>query len=371
MLRDKLKTKDKLLGGNADWLEKLGRNPSLTGRYRIAYDLDGGERIEFLEGREIGRHKIGFKHCSVQEIYYKKPVKGSYSTSLVDDVYTIQLQINDICRKISSAVNLTPGNLVLVPKGQGQIKTSMLSAENGYVYEFSPIPGSPPISIVAPAPFDPQYLETLKFFIEQGMNTPGVSEMQALAKKPGSLQSGEALETLDDISSNRQNVILNAYISLLMRTAKSCIDVFEGDVIPTARRGKISWKEVRSEAEKYTIQFSASSSLSRDPKTKLQQITALTNMGYLDRALAAEYMEMPDLEDAFSIINSGTDYNRYLIERAVEKGEYDFFEVTDINQLLQLAIDELLQCAAAEEDDQTLDRLKQFVMIIQSKRLTI
>ncbi len=374
MLKKKLEKKPEWLGGNGDWLDKLEKNPLINGKYQIAYDLEGKERIEFLNGREIDRKPIDFDECTVQEIYYKKPVKGSFSTSLIDDVYTIQLQINDICRKISSAVNLTPANLVLIPKGNGQIKTSMLSAENGYVYEFTPIQGSPPISVVTPAPFDPEYLNILKFFIEQGMNTPGVSDMQALAKKPGSLQSGEALETLDDISSARQNVILNAYISLLMRTANACVRAFpkSSSVVPgDAGKGKVTWAEVREQKDNYHIQFSASSSLSKDPKTKLQQIVNLTAAGYLDKALAAEFMEMPDLEDAFSIINSGTDYNRYLVERAVEKGKYDFYEVTDIDQLFSLAIDELLQCAAAEEDDDILGRLREFIVIIQSKRLTL
>jgi len=371
-LKEKLDKNPSMLEGNGDLLESLAINPLRTCTYRVFYDLVEKKRTDTVNGRVISESKIAFDCCTVQEIYYKKPVKGSFSTSLVDDVYTIQLQINDISRKISQAVGLTPANLVLIPKGNGQIKSSTLSADAGFVYEFQPVPNAPPIQVVAPAPLDSSYLELLKFFIEQGMNTPGVSEMQSLAKKPGSLQSGEALETLDDIYSDRQNVILNAYISLLMRTADACLRAFEGDVLPgDGKSGGVKWSEVRGQKDLYHVQFSASSSLSKDPKTKLQQIMALTSAGFLDQALAADYMEMPDLEDAYSILNSGTDYNRYLVERAVEEGKYDFFEVTDVDQLFMLSVDELLQCAAAQEEDQTLDRLKAFITIIQSKRLSM
>lgn len=366
----KLKSKlDKYKGKeNVDYiLEKLEKDPLATASYRIFYDLLEKERFEFLGNTLINRENIDFDCVSVAEIYFKKPMKGSFSSSLLDDVITIQTQINEICRKISQAVTLTPANLVFVPKGQGQIKSSMVQSDAGIVYEFVPIPGSPPIEFITPAPLDPEYINLLSFFIEKAFNQPGVSEMQALSKKPGSLQSGAALETLDDISSNRQNVILNAYINLLTRVAKICMEVFpeNDDILPKANKSaKVTWGELKKQKDAFNIQISASSSLSRDPKTKMDQITVLVASGYLDKALAAEYLEMPDLEDAYSVINSGTDYNRYIIDRAVEKGLYDFFQVTDINQLFQLTVDELLRCASADEDPVVIERLVSLLKIV-------
>lgn len=352
-------------------LDRLENDPLAVATYRIFYDLVEKERLEFLGNTLIGKEKIDFDCVSVAEIYFKKPIKGSFSSSLIDDIITIQTQINEICRKMSQAISLTPANLVFVPKGQGQIKTSMVQSDAGIVYEFVPIQGSPPIEFVTPAPLDPEYINLLSFFIEKAFNQPGVSEMQALSKKPGSLQSGSALETLDDIFSNRQNVILNAYIGLLTKVAKICLEVFPGsdEILPKSnKRSRITWAELRKEKDAFNIQISASSSLSRDPKTKLDQITNLVASGFLDKALAADYLEMPDLEDAYSIINSGTDYNRYIIDRAVETGKYDFFEVTDINQLFQLSVDELLRCASADEDSKVIERLKSLINVVSMVR---
>lgn len=371
LLKEKLEKNKKAFPDNETFLDRLIDDPLLNSSYRVFYDLLEKERLEFLGNHCFSREKIDFDCVSVAEIYFKKPIKGSFSSSLIDDIITIQTQINEICRKISTAIALTPANLAFVPKGQGQIKASMIQSDAGLVYEFVPMPGSPPIEFIAPAPLDPAYVSMLEFFIEKAFNQPGISEMQALSKKPGSLQSGAALETLDDISSNRQNVILNAYINLLTRVARICMDVFPGndEILPKSnRRSKITWAELRKEKDAFNIQVSASSSLSKDPKTKMDQITVLVSAGYLDKALAAEYLEMPDLEDAFSIINSATDYNRYIIDRCVESGRLDFLEVTDINQLFQLTVDELLRCASADEDDQTLERLKSLLNTVSRVR---
>jgi hypothetical protein len=368
-LANRLKEDGDPTGFKKRFKQRYEKNMFDTCTYRVAYDLEEGYRSEFMDQYEIKKTKINFDEPNVSEIYFNRPLKGGFSTSLVDDVYTIQLQINDICRKIGGAVALTPANFVLVPKSTGgnTIKPSMIKSDIGYVYEYSPIQGAPPISIVTPAPIDPSYLQLLNFFIDQVFKQPGVSDMQALGERPQSVQSGYAIDTLNNIFSNRQNVILINYLRMQCDLARKAIKCFsETFELPSKGKKKVTMGEVKKQLELLTIDISATSSLSRDPKTKQDQIQQLVQGGLMSVGMATQYLEMPDLEDAYSVLTSAQDYNRWIIERVVKDGKSDFYQVTDLSDLFQLAVSELLQCAAAGEDDEVLDNLSTFLDVLQS-----
>jgi len=351
-----------------------GRDMFATCTYRIAYDLIEKVRIEFMDRYEISRTKLsdGFDEPNIAEMYFKKPMKGSYSTSLVDDVYTLQLQINDICRKISAAINLTPANFVLVPKGQNQIKPAMIKSDIGYVYEFTPIPGAPPIQIVAPAAVDQSYVAMLQFFLQQVFKQPGISDMQALGERPASVQSGYAIDTLNNIFSNRQNTILINYLQMQVDIARKSIKCFDPSfVLPSKAKNKVTMGDVKKQLDLLTIDISATSSLSRDPKTKQDQIQQMVQGGLMTTQMAAQYLEMPDLEDAYSVVTASQDYNRWIVERVVKEGKFDFYQVTDMAELFQLVVSELLQCAASGEDQSVLENLTDFLNILQANNLVM
>ena len=338
-----------------------------TCTYRVAYDLDLGYRIEFMNQYEIRREEIDFDEPNVAEIYFSRPVKGGYSTSLIDDVYTIQLQINDICRKIGSSVALTPANFVLVPKGQSQIKAAMIKSELGYVYEYTPITGAAPISIVSPAPIDKSYIEMLNFFIDQVFKQPGVSDMNALGERPQSVQSGYAIDTLNNIFSNRQNVILVNYLRMQCDLARKAIKCFSPDfVLPSRGKDKVTMGQVKKQLDLLTIDIAATSSLSRDPETKQNQIQSLVQGGLMSVGIATQYLELPDAEDAFQILTASQDYNRWIVERVIKEGKMDFYQVTDLSDLFQLTVAELLQCATAGEEESVLRNLSDFLDVLQA-----
>jgi hypothetical protein len=353
--------------------QRLDGDMYSTCTYRIAYDLKNKVRIEMMDEYEVSRKPISFDEPNFTQLYFKEPIKGEYSMSLIDDVYTIQLQINDICRKISTAFNLTPANFVLIPKGMGQVKPSMIKSDVGYVYEFTSIAGAPPISIVSPAPIDPSYVSVLQFFIEQLFKQPGVSDMQALGERPASVQSGYAIDTLNNIFSNRQNVILLNYLRMQVDLARKVIKCYSPDFkLPSVRGGKYTTMgEVQAEMDRMTIDIAATSSLSRDPKTKQEQIQNLVGSGLMSSSIAAQYLEMPDLEDAYSVLTSAQDYNRWIIERVVKEGKLDFYQVTDMTDLFQLAISELLQCASAGEGEEVMKRLSDFIEILQAQEMVM
>lgn len=370
-LKDKLKAASKK-EGVSDLAAQLEENSFLKGERTIYYDLLGKERWTFAAGKLIEQKKIEFDVAPAAILYLEKPIKGNQSVSMADLVYTIQMQVDSLCNKIHLAYELSPANVTWVMQGS-EVKASLLTNEIGAVYPYKPVPGisGPPVIVAAPPAIDPSYLPMLQFWIQQGMERTGISQLSAEAKNPlGNSPSGVALQTVEDVESDRHNPALQAYIRFFMDAANVFIQVApeNADVLPKKMgRARITWKDIKKERESYSIQFSASSSLSKDPAKKMEQIEKLIAMKLINPSLAAHLLEFPDLESAYSINAASYDYSQRVIERAIEDEVYEFYEVTNLDQLFGEAVNTLLRLDANDEKPEVLKRLVHLIEIVKGK----
>jgi hypothetical protein len=338
----------------------------------VYYDLEGGWKYTFAGAHLCGKpRKIEYKIPPVAMLYVAEPLKGAFSVSMADELYPIQSIVDRLCERIGLAVELSPANTVWVPEGS-EVKASMISNEIGAVYNYRPLPGmsASPITVATPPAIDPQYLTLLEFWTRQGYEITGISQLSAMAKKPSGLNSGVALQTVEDVESDRHNLALQSFVRFLMNTAKVCIEVFPADeeILPKhTGRANIKWREIKKEHDAFSIQFSASSSLSKDPKVKMEQIEKLLAMKLLNPSLATSLLEFPDLERAYSITSSSYDACQRIIERAVEDGDDDFYEVVDLAQIYREAANTLLQLDANDEDPATLARIVKLLAKVKGK----
>jgi hypothetical protein len=355
-------------------VQRLDLDPAAKVERAIYFDLLEGKKYTFADTRLIGEDDIEYTIPPVATLYREEPLKGAFSVAMADDLYTVQAQIDSLCERIHLALELSPANTIWVPEGS-EVKASALSSEIGAVYKYRPVPGAEAgVFVSTPQPIDPSYIKFLEFWIRTGYEMLGISQLSAQAKKPSGINSGVALQTVEDVESERHNPILQSFIRLLMEVAKIAIEVFPKgeDVLPRRRsRAQIKWADIKREHESFSIQFSASSSLSKDPKVKMEQVEKLINMQIINPAMASSILEFPDLEGAYSITSSSYDYCQKIIERAVEKGEFDFYEVVNIQQLFGEAVNTLLRLDANEEDPEVLDRLVNLIVIVKGKLDTV
>lgn len=353
-LRDKLGKKSKTLS------EAIAADVGAKVEYIIFYDLIDGLKHYVVGSEYVMSKKIDYDVSPVATLYYSPPIKGGFSVSLVDNLYTIQRQIDSLCQRIHDAAELNPGNQIFIPKGSN-IKASEFNNQFGAIWEYMPLPNAGPGVVVStPRPIDPQYVQLLELFEQRAYQMEGISQLSAQSKKPTGINAGVALQTLDDIESERHNVILNAYIKFLMDVAKVAIEVFPNDaeILPTRLgRANIKWSDIKAERKQYTIQFSASSSLSKDPKTKMEQVEKLLSLGVINPDMASSLLEFPDLEDAYGVASASYDACSRIIERCIETGDVDYYEAVDVRMLYRETINTLLRLDANDEDTQTLGKL--------------
>lgn len=253
-------------------------------------------------------------------LYYNSPIFGRKNTSLVDDLYWIQVQIDDLNEKVSAATQLTPSNLILAPEGTSNTIEN-LDNRSGQILRYKPMQGvTNPIEIVTPAPINGGYVELLNFYITKAYEFAGISELSAQSRKPQGLDSGVALQSMENIESDRFAVQLNSVIRAYVDLAKLMILVLPDDleVLPHQySRPSITWAELKQQVKQVNIQFSAQNQLSKDPETKLRQLSTLMNAGLIKPYKVAQLLDMPDLNKAYSEASAVSDAIGQVIERAL------------------------------------------------------
>lgn len=360
---DLLKKLEKKTG----WFSKLFKlNRYAKETYSIYYDLEEGYRYEFFGTELICEPiKIDFERGNhglmvepVCHYWFDKPLRGFFGVSLIDLLYPIQRQIDELSRRLDAATRNAIFNIVFVNRGSG-LKGSDL--ENGaakvYTVDAGPDGGAP--TILTPPPIHPQFIELLKMYIEQAYQLAGISQLSAQSKKPSGLDSGVALQTFEDIESERWNLQLQNYVHFLVDVARRCVDVWPGEdnLLPqVTTRANVKWADVKRAKDKFTIQFSAASSLSRDPSTAIEQVQQLQAMGYIDQDMGASLLQLPDLNGAYSLATSAYDYVSKIIERAIEKGDYDYVETANLELLERETVKKINQLEAADDERKLIDR---------------
>lgn len=260
-------------------------------------------------------------------MHYNNPLVSNTSTSIADLLYGIQMEIDQLLQKIEDASKLNPALTFFVPDGS-TIKTEELDNRIGNIvkYKVTPNMTTSPVTVSTPAFIDPQYMQLLAQLKQDAYEAVGISQLSATSQKPMGLDSGKALQTMENIESDRFETQLNTVIRTYVDLARLYIDLSPEDnnVLPTAlMREDIKWKEVKDSIDKMNIQFSGADALSKDPQTKLQQLQMLASAGLLPQSRIAMLMEIPDLEQGYSISNNSLNAVLAVIDDCITKDIYE------------------------------------------------
>lgn len=310
-------------------------------------------------------------------IQYNNAVFGNTSSSVVDMLYTIQTEINVLMNKVKDASQLNAAMTYFVPEGSN-IKTGSLNNRVGNIvsYQTTPNMTGSPITVSTPSFIDPEYMALIESLKNQAYELVGISQLSAQSKKPTGLNSGVALQTMEDVESDRFETQLNQVIRAYVDIAKTCLRVFskEETILPEdTYRNNIKWADIVEETQKMQIQFSAADALSKDPSTKLQQLLALSQAGVLPQSRIAQFMEIPDLQGGYSLSNNSINAVLSVIDDCLDK---DIFEIPDYIPLDMLQ-DEILntqlslRAANYEVNKNSIDKLTKLYEATVDKQNTL
>ncbi|MCQ2082525.1 MAG: hypothetical protein MJ181_10065 [Treponema sp.] len=297
-------------------------------------------------------------------IHYNNPIMGNTSLSVVDMLFTIQLEINSLMNKIKDASQLNPAMTFFVPEGSN-IKSGSLNNKVGNIVQYTTTPNmtGSPVTVAAPAFIDSQYISLVEQLKNQAYEMVGVSQLSAQSKNiMGANASGLALQTMENVESDRFETQLNQVIRAYVDIAKTCLRVFPKDenILPEdSLRLDIKWADIVEEVQKMQIQFSAADSLSKDPSTKLQQLLALSQAGVIPQSRISQFMEIPDLQGGFSISNNSINAVLSIIDDCIKNDIYEIPEYIPLDMLCDEILNTQLSLRAAnyERNRESIEKL--------------
>lgn len=340
--------------------------------FKIFYDTIEHKSIIYINDTKVKETSYKADIIPIVFVYHNKPVFGTRTISIVDELDGIQTNIDLINSKISAATQLTPANTTYVEAGSS-LQPGDISNKTGNVYSVKMGPGHTnlPVVNVTPAPYDPMLNNILDMYIKQAYEVVGVSQLSAMSKKPAGADSGVALQTLEDVESDRFQSQVDNFVHAFIDLANLIIEVQEdGTILPKSiNTDGYTWKDVRKQKDLFKIQFSATSILSKDPQTKIQQIMQLSQIGLITTDKIALYLDSPDLEDVYAGASAIQDAIGNCITKAIEKGEIDIPDFIGYQQLLTEIIVEENKLYASNDVEslEKLGKLKEELLNIMNE----
>ena len=327
--------------------------------------------LDFVEIEKYEGNRVPFIF-----LWYNNPIHGGSSVSVVDMLYGIQREVNTLMSKVKDASQLSPALTFFLPD-DATIKSTQLNNRVGNVITYkatSDMSGSP-VTVATPNFIDSQYIELINNLKETAYEMVGISQLSAQSKKPTGLDSGVALQTMENVESERFEEQLNQVIRCYVEIAKTCLRVFpkEETILPdTPNRLDVRWRDIVDEEKKMQIQFSAADSLSKDPSTKLQQLQQLAAVGVIPRERIAQFMELPDLEGGYSLSNNAINAVLSVIRDCIESDSFDVPDYIPIPMLKTEIINTQLSLRAAnfiknQEDIEKLNKLYNVVVQMEQQ----
>jgi hypothetical protein len=249
-------------------------------------DWEGGTggRYSSVVG-DILLEDADYKHAFIPHcfLYWQLPTFGVYARSLCHDIAGIQLAINRLFSTMTKAQALVVGHW-MVEIGS-KVNFAALNDQLGSKVEYD---GQPPV-FNAPTPVDPSMAEHLQFLLQQAYSLVGISQMSAQSIKPAGLDSGEALRTYADVTTQR----FEPCYRLLQDFAKQVATVelaFARDIADdhpgyeVRAMGKEGMAVIRaSDAlfadNEYGIELQETNALADELPSRIQQVNDLAAMG--------------------------------------------------------------------------------------------
>lgn len=342
--------------------------------YGLYYDIFYHKKVIWIQELDYYAEKV-FEASVLPFVFlfYNSPIMGDSSESIVDMLNSIQLEVDQLMARISDASQVNPANTYFLPEGSS-VKASQLNNRVGNVVSYRPSPNmtGTPVTVATPPFISEQYMATVKELKQTAYEMVGISQLSAMSAKPTGLNSGIALQSMENIESDRFETQLNQVVRAYVDIAKICIQVFpkDEDILPPDRlRRTIKWADIVEETNKLVIQYSGADSLSKDPSTKLSQLQTLASAGIIPVSRISQFLEIPDLQSGYSMSNNAINAVMTIIENCIEKNDFEVPEYIPFDMLKEEIINTQLSLASADfnGNQKDIEKLNELYAITEEK----
>jgi hypothetical protein len=357
---DSSKTVSDLVMVVEGWHLRSGKNAS-DGRHTLACSSG------YLIDEEYTKDRFPFTF-----LHYSPRLLGFWSQGVAEQLMGTQMELNSILFTISRAIKLVGVPRVLIEDGSKIVGASI----NNNIGTEVKYRGTKPEIVTWQSNAPELYAERDKL-IQYGYQQCGVSALQASSQKPQGLDSGEAIRSYDDISTDRFASLArrydNMYIDLSYQIIDLAKDICERDgAYSTVYPNKNSTKEINLKQadliqDTFVIQCFTQSSLPKDPAGRLAKVTEMVQSGMITLQEGRRLLDYPDLEQIEKLANAGEERIFQILDDIIETGKYtppDPF--MDLNLATQLVTQYINLYGQAKLEESKAQKLRDFFTQVQA-----
>ena len=342
-----------------------------------------GWRLPSNKEAKDGRHMIAISSGFILDepytkekfpfvfMHYSPRLLGFWSQGVAEQLMGTQMELNSILYTISQAIKLVGVPRVFQEEGS-KISNAAHNNQIGVIVKYR---GTKPSYEVAPCNAPELYAERDKL-IAYGYQQTGVSALQASSQKPQGLDSGEAIRSYDDISTDRFASLARRYDNFFIDLAYQIVDLakdisIEEGSYQTVYPNKNGTKEIDLPnadllEDTFVIQCFTQSSLPKDPAGRLAKITEMIQAGMITIQEGRRLLDYPDLEQVEKLANASEERIFQILDNIVESGKYQEPDVfMDLTLAQQLVVQYINLYGAAKLEESKMDKLRDFFSQIQ------
>lgn len=304
-------------------------------------------------------------------LHYSPRLLGFWSQGIAEQLMGTQMEINSLLYTISKAIKIVGVPRVFQDMGSKVVNTQH-NNDIGVIVNYR---GVKPVYEVAPCNA-PELYEQLQRLINYGYQQCGVSALQASSEKPAGLDSGEAIRTYNDISTDRFAALARRYddvfVALSYAITDLAKDIAERDgEYQTIYPGKNGTKCVDLPKaslikDPFIIQVFNQSSLPKDPAGRMQKVTEMIQSGMITIKEGRRLLDYPDLDQVEKLANASEERIYKYLDDIVESNKYTAPDpFMDIQLANEIVVQYINLYAGAQLEESKLDSLRTFFTQLQ------
>ena len=330
-------------------------------------DATDGKHVITIENDVLLEEDYKKDYFPFSLIRWSKAPVGYWGIGLTEELTGIQLEINTLLRSIQLAHNLM-GKSHWMVENSSKVLSTYLDNEIGSIIKYTGI--APQVYV--PQSVSPEIYQHLWQLYAKSYEIAGISQLSAQSQKPAGLDSGKALRIFSDIQTERFVVVAREYESFFVETSRQMIELareiseenpkYSVRVDGPRSFERINWKDIHLTEDEYVLKAFPVSALSDDPASRMQQVQEMMQNELISQEDGLRLLDFPDLEQSFKGRFASHELIEDLIERMVDKGEYQSPEpLMDLDDAIKTTQMAYLRGKVDKVPQKALDLLLRFL----------
>lgn len=287
-----------------------------------------GRHVLCIETLDILDEEWDKDYFPIVKMDYNEPVVGWLGVSVVDELDSIQKEIDRILMTIQAIMKIVSVPRIFYDNNAG-VNLNHLTNKIGICVGYDGKNGVAPI-IHNGAGMPPELPQQLQTMIELGYSRVGLTPMdtQGQQKTGSGNQSGEALKTMTDIKSERWQLLQHNYEESHVEVASIILKELQGTNIRVSALDRqiglreISTKKIPKTDDSYVLKIFPVSSLPDSIPDLIDSVERMMQLGVIQPSQVPDLFKMPDLDTYISLQSAPRKLIDKKIEEMLDGGKY-------------------------------------------------